>query len=401
MESRQHYLDAARAFLMCLGIPYHASIVYSASVPWLIHDGHTSRILALFGTVSNSFRMPAFFIIAGYFTCMSFAASRLPSWLVLRLLRLGVPLIAGSILFGPFQTFCSELSRRTVTDLTSLQQVLQATYGRLGQISGAWIHHLWFLGDLIVMTLLFCALWEAVRRLSSSVALNRLLRRVRSAPIGSTGWILIAIAGLTIYRLLLDGIDGTPADASWQMLNIAKTKRILANLPYFLIGATAARDRRILGCLDEPSAALCAGSLAAALCYARVIGAHPALFAPLKYGLVATSSLGLSYTVFAVARRFFARPSILARSLADRAFAIYILHQPVIIVLALLAMPVPLAPVLKFCLVSGATLGLCYSVAGWSLRVPSLAFLLDGRIPARLRVTLGRVRARLLRVPVG
>ena len=64
---REHDWDMLRALLMVLGIPYHASMAYNANVLWDIHSPDTSAALTFLSGFLVTFRMPAFFIVAGYF----------------------------------------------------------------------------------------------------------------------------------------------------------------------------------------------------------------------------------------------------------------------------------------------------------------------------------------------
>lgn len=63
----EHYWDPLRALLMLLGIPYHASLLYSYALPWDIKDFETSTLLTALGAGLVTFRMPAFFWSPGIF----------------------------------------------------------------------------------------------------------------------------------------------------------------------------------------------------------------------------------------------------------------------------------------------------------------------------------------------
>lgn len=95
VTAREHQWDWLRAFLMLLGIPYHAAMAYNARVLWDIQSPEKSEILTFLSGVLVTFRMPAFFIVAGYFAAMMLERRKPTSWLRGRIIRLGIPFLTG------------------------------------------------------------------------------------------------------------------------------------------------------------------------------------------------------------------------------------------------------------------------------------------------------------------
>ena len=65
-DERLHYLDAMRSILMILGIVLHSANVFSDS-DWAIQNIDTSVYFSYLVEVIHLFRMPAFFIVSGFF----------------------------------------------------------------------------------------------------------------------------------------------------------------------------------------------------------------------------------------------------------------------------------------------------------------------------------------------
>ena len=105
MESYKNYLDTARAVLMLLGIPLHASMIYGDGAQWMISSPEKSYFIGMLGVAIHSFRMHAFFAIAGYFSLVLIRRRGTSSWLRSRLTRIGVPLLAATFLLNPIQGF--------------------------------------------------------------------------------------------------------------------------------------------------------------------------------------------------------------------------------------------------------------------------------------------------------
>ena len=93
MGQRLYYMDFCRALLMLLGIPYRAGQVFGPD-PWLVNPVTTSLLLGHVNDVIHAFRMPAFFLLAGFFSVMVIRKAGLAAWLKARLARLGLPDIA-------------------------------------------------------------------------------------------------------------------------------------------------------------------------------------------------------------------------------------------------------------------------------------------------------------------
>src|SRR5690606_3543931 len=92
--TRLHALDNLRAILMWLGIVLHVAAIYAVLPRANVWRDEQRTVIADFlVTAIHAFRMPAFFILAGFFSAM-LAASRGPQGLLRhRLMRLGLPFV--------------------------------------------------------------------------------------------------------------------------------------------------------------------------------------------------------------------------------------------------------------------------------------------------------------------
>jgi glucan biosynthesis protein C len=92
-HSRVHYIDNLRAFAMLLGIFFHAALAYSPSLNqvWLTASPQNSVIVDFIAFFSHTFRMPLFFLIAGFFAALLVKKRGLGAMLKNRLLRITIP----------------------------------------------------------------------------------------------------------------------------------------------------------------------------------------------------------------------------------------------------------------------------------------------------------------------
>src|SRR5690606_26739880 len=95
-NNRLDYLDAARAFALILGLIFHASLSFMpVCIGWAVMDVSTSPVVSWFVMISHSFRMELFFLIAGFFSHMSFHNQGLRRFTYSRLMRIAGPIVVG------------------------------------------------------------------------------------------------------------------------------------------------------------------------------------------------------------------------------------------------------------------------------------------------------------------
>jgi peptidoglycan/LPS O-acetylase OafA/YrhL len=87
-------MDNLRAFAMLLGIFFHAALAYSPSLKevWLPASPQNSEIVDFIAFFSHTFRMPLFFLIAGFFVALLIQKRGLGAMIKNRLMRITLPL---------------------------------------------------------------------------------------------------------------------------------------------------------------------------------------------------------------------------------------------------------------------------------------------------------------------
>src|SRR5690349_15431869 len=101
-NSRLDYLDATRAFALVLGIVFHACLSFMPIfVGWAVQDVSTSPLVGMFMTVSHSFRMETFFLLAGFFSHLTFHRQGGGEFVRSRVRRIVVPFVVGWFVLRP------------------------------------------------------------------------------------------------------------------------------------------------------------------------------------------------------------------------------------------------------------------------------------------------------------
>ena len=195
---RLHHLDAARALLLLLGLPFHvATKAIFESEPAAI-DFQQSLLIGGWASVTHVFRMFAFFMLAGYFAGMIRERKGTKAWLTERLRRLGLPFVASLATLGALQFALQDLLlHKSSPTFVGLPLALD---------------HLWFL----VVLLGFCMVYAAlpVQRLRPGPAVQRAMLLE-----GFGGLVLMVLLGLWgLVRYLAEQVPAIPNAPSETLL---------------------------------------------------------------------------------------------------------------------------------------------------------------------------------------
>ncbi|MEO8592233.1 MAG: acyltransferase family protein [Candidatus Solibacter sp.] len=168
VEPRIHSLDQLRAAMMLLGLVFHSSISFTwFSVPevWPYQDAHRSPLLDILVFFIHIFRMPLFFLLAGFFAARLYDRRGLRYMLRNRMLRVGIPFVLFFLFLSP------------ITDAGFL-------FANNGGANGGWgvglsyltnpakwfgggrLLHLWFLYYLLPLYALIALVSSAMKRVA-------------------------------------------------------------------------------------------------------------------------------------------------------------------------------------------------------------------------------------------
>lgn len=146
---RNFALDNLRGIMMWLGIVLHVAVNHMAApsmLPW--RDSQTSVWVDLLVLLIHAFRMPVFFMLAGFFTAALVERHGHLGMLKNRMRRIGLPLLVSWPLLaagiGILALMFVNLMKRGAVGLDmSLMPQPQAGQPRVGRL------HLWFMFDLL------------------------------------------------------------------------------------------------------------------------------------------------------------------------------------------------------------------------------------------------------------
>lgn len=365
-NARNTGFDVLRGYMTMLVLFHHTAITYGAIGGWYYHEvkpaaSLAGTLLVLFCTTNQAYFMGLFFLIAGYFTPAAIDRKGPGRYLVDRALRLGLPLLFFGWILGPATIALAATSRG---------QPFAATLAEL------WDRHtfengpLWFAQALLLFAIAAVVCTRALAAVGGrQPALADDARpwpsnRALALAAAATGIAAIALrqfwpVGVNVWGLQLGYF------ASYVVLFAfgwaAAGPRWLERVP-----TTQARLWKRVAVLAFPllPAAYFLSKAVPALAGAPVGVVH-ALWEPLvAWGVI----LALLHRFTNGARSF----GPLRQRLGRRAYAMYILHPPVLVGIALAWRDVAAPQLAKFALTGSMTCVACYLLAGLIVRVPGV-----------------------------
>lgn len=313
-----HSLTHARAWLMILGIFIHAGQVYHVAQSWLVKANEQSPAISMLIDFLSLFRMPSFFIIAGFFLVYSSSNKSLLYVAKHRTIRLLVPLATVMLTLNLLQYVLLH------PDVMSLS-VLSAYFS-----SGSHVQHLWFLINLIVYQWLIFVIWA----LRGGQLLQKWLDAV-DQQVGKWLWGCVLLFPFAYLATLALNKLGIPLYIP--LSNSTSLFSLLTYLPFYLFGL-------LLGRQGPTYFAVTRGSLFFPLvCGVGLFYLQTSV--RLDQGLLDEAvaiylkmllSWSLSIICIRVFFRFFSFSHSITNEVADSAYTIYLFHHLIVVGLALL-----------------------------------------------------------------
>ncbi len=373
--SRQFFADHLRSALVILVVLHHAALVYGAGAPFYYVEPPFTEplayiVLLAFALFNQGWFMGALFLIAGYFTPGSYERKGAGSFLKGRLVRLGIPLLVFYFVLSPLSSIGYWQMPPELTGITDPLSVFAYPF-LLG------LGPMWFVALLLIFDFGY-ALWR------------RLTRSREAAPIGESSppgyfWVIIFTLALALVTYLLRYI----IPLGREILDFPTLAYLPQYLSFFILGIVASRR----DWLRTIPASMGAAGFVTALVATVILFpfglsgqlfslelADPAPF--LGSGSWQSGVYALWDSIFAVGmtlaaltffRRYFDGDSSLGSFLTQQSYAVYLIHIPVIVFIAIGLKGVELPALLMFVLLSVVVVPVCFALAFLLRKIPGVS----------------------------
>ena len=366
-KSRLFYVDNLRIFLISLVVLHHLAITYGGPGSWYYYeveaDTISSILYAMLLATNQAFFMGLFFLISAFFIIPSLERKGTIVFLKDRLLRLGIPLLVFYFLISPFSTFL--IVRNVEGRAVSFWEYLAQGHGR-------GFGPMWFVEALLLFTLCYLIFRftegkkkskhrsipfpgiRAIFLFALLIGLGCFIVRIW-LPVGwampFTGfqfphflqYIGLFVLGIVTYRN--NWLDSINYRISLRWFLFVQFMIFVVFMLIFSLGGAANGDiSRFMGGVTWQSLAYSI--------WEQIVG------------------ISMIIALLGIFKEKFNRQGGFTRMLSAGAFAVYILHTPILITIGVLFRSWSIYPLLKFIVLSPLALVSCFLLAYLVRKLP-------------------------------
>jgi fucose 4-O-acetylase-like acetyltransferase len=376
------YVDNLRTLLIVMVILWHMAVTYGAPGFWPYResraDGLTALVFTLFSAINGPYVLGFFFLIAGYFTPGAYDRKGPGRFLAARMTRLGIPLLIYVFLIDPLIYYAIQVSEWGRTgSLRTFWRLWRAHISSYRQY-GPGVGPMWF----VELMLIFIVAYGLGRLVVGAVTGSS--RNVdQSGSIGVPSNTTMGIFALSLGVIIFVMRIWLPIDSYFEPLGLP-VAYVPQYIALFFVGVVAYRGDWF------QTIPVAAAKVWLRIVLFLILVLFPILFA-LSGALQGNTDAvagGLTWQSFAYSiweeficvgfiivllvwfRQRFNRQGALAKAMSDSTFAVYFVHAPVLVLLALSLRALSLYPLLKWVLVSPVAIALCFVIAYLLKRLP-------------------------------
>lgn len=368
--SRLHYMDNLRALAMLAGVVFHAGLAYSVLLHqfWPTADVGQSVSVDIFLWFSHLFRMPLFFVVAGFFAALLVAKQGIGGMLRNRFLRVLLPFIVFWPIAYVAMTSLIVHAANKVEHPSPLLMLIKnwLTLANAPQAPPTLLH-LWFLPYLLC----FCILVWAITTLE--------IKWLRACFVKLSPRVLIGVVPLVLALALATVSAPFPAPDSF----FPQVWALIFYGIYFGFGYQLYLHQSLIENVKPLAPRLLLAALAIYALFLLMISMQNPLQAkPLWHVLQAILEAYIGFwmmlTCLIYGKRLLDRSNRLLRYLADASYWVYIVHLPILFAIQYPLLDVDANWPIKFTISLAATLAISFLSYHLLVRNTVLGKLLNG-----------------------
>lgn len=301
-----------------LGVLLHSAQVYNPERTWVIYSSHSNTLLTYLVDIVHLFRMPAFFIVSGYFCLLTIKRYGPYKFINIRLTRIIIPLLVTAITLNSLQML--------ILTTTGWKQFDIYSY----LLTGEWVSHLWFLINLIIYFLVMFIFSLFVNRIPSYTytKANDILNKLP---------IFLILLILPLIWLTIKASNKIGAPIYLDILGIINIYELLFYFPFFLFGMWLRSNPDQLKKFSKINIFMSFFVICASLFAASKIDPQAGLLQTTTKEYLHTTSIWFSASIcFYIFSNYANMESKLFMFLSDASYSVYLFHHIIVITIALI-----------------------------------------------------------------
>lgn len=361
---RIHSLDSLRAIMMLLGVVLHSSETYNigANDIWPKDPSATHVFQNYISSIIHVFRMPIFFLVAGFFASMLFYERGHLSMIKNRVKRIVFPFIVFLIILHPVIIFVIDFTSNsfgiTLSEISTVFTLLpNITY------------HLWFLYYLILITLFLFLLALLLKKAPNITG------RIQQ----SFDWLinrrilaLITFSIITFFIMVYRWDYDVPTPLSF----IPDFGSFIFLVSFYMVGWLLYKSKHLLNSLRRYDWFF---SISAFLVYTSMFIWSSHIDDVPKGVIHAVTTWLAIFGIVGLFIRYGSNHSSRMRYISDASYWVYLIHLPLTIFIPGLLMNFSISAFGKFLIVLSTTSLICFFTYHYFVRSTFIGKFLNGR----------------------
>lgn len=353
---RMYFLDHLRSFIIILVLVYHAALAYMVRGPqwYYVIDTQNHFLFNIVVIISDVFVMPAMFFIAGFFGVRSLARTGHAAFWRSKIVRIVIPYFAGILFLAPAVNYIYFLSRFD-TPPAYLDYWWNIFFGLARQHA-----HLWFLGVLAIFFLALSLAYHFYKPLGS----------VSSQPVLPSSKFIVGFGVITSIAFFC--VKQFVNDYTWIMITnvlMFQPTRCTLYIFYFALGVYAFRQQWFTPQGYMPGVRFW---MPAAVLLGGIYAQYRIMLWPKRDLMLVMIGNDLLYCFFCMAAVFglialfhnrMNYTSNLLSKLAANSYAIYFIHQPILMLIILAVRGYQLHVFIKYLIACASAIVICFLVS--------------------------------------
>lgn len=366
-NKRYYAFDSLRATMMFLGVVIHSSINYSSSadMTWPLRAKDTSAVFFFLVDFIHAFRMPVFFLIAGFFGAFLFFNKGPEHMIKNRFKRIFLPFLCFLLVLRPLLVYAFKYCSAVFDGEDPM--TFYELFSSIWNFVPLQLSHLWFLYYLFIISVLVYASSKLTRHISL-LPIDNFFERTFKHPLCR----LLIMTGISFLILFLFGLKSFETSVSW----LPDVGILVYYLAFYLTGWFLYRSKELVTTLKRFDIIITIIGVIS-FCLSHYYNTHTNLISLQLVNSLTTCSLSIG--VIGLFLRFADVPKNYITYFVNSAYWVYLVHFFIALLLSGILNSLPVSVYLKFLMVLLGTTAICLTSYHFFVRKTFIGVFLNGK----------------------
>lgn len=370
---RLHSLDSLRAIMMLLGLVIHSAVTYGNidwGPAWVLKDPiATHAFNDYIVAIIHLFRMPIFFLVAGFFGAMLFYERKPLKMIKNRISRIVFPFIVFVILICPTVIFSFIYTRTLFSGIENPLTEALAPFSSINILIPENTFHLWFLYYLTIITFTSVGLGLAMKK---TPKLSNYLSKIFSWLIQKPLLRVIVFAGVTVVIYYIMGTYQVATSSKFTL----DFNTFFYYLSFYLVGWVLFKSKYLLDSMMKFDW-LC--TFFGIILFSIYFFTNKSFSYEMHIVIKSIMIWLFVFGIFGLFIRYGSNHSSKMRYISDSSYWVYLIHLSLTAIIPSFIVDWPIHGILKFLFVLISTGTICFVSYHYLVRGTFIGKFLNGR----------------------